>query len=43
MSRIGSSWNGMVSALSGRATLLAFAVLVLVGGTNAVAIRFSNA
>jgi drug/metabolite transporter (DMT)-like permease len=32
----------MVSALSGRATLLAFAVLVLVGGTNAVAIRFSN-
>jgi drug/metabolite transporter (DMT)-like permease len=42
MSRIGSSWNGMVSALSGRATLLAFAVLVLVGGTNAVAIRFSN-
>jgi drug/metabolite transporter (DMT)-like permease len=42
MSRIGSSWEGMVSALSGRATLLAFAVMVLVGGTNAVAIRFSN-
>jgi drug/metabolite transporter (DMT)-like permease len=32
----------MVSALSGRATVLAFAVMVLVGGTNAVAIRFSN-
>jgi drug/metabolite transporter (DMT)-like permease len=42
MSRIGSSWEGMVSALSGRATVLAFAVMVLVGGTNAVAIRFSN-
>lgn len=42
MSRIGSSWNGMVSALSGRATLRASAVMVLVGGTDAVAIRFSN-
>jgi len=29
--------------LSGRTTLLAFAILVLVGGSNAVAVRFSNA
>jgi drug/metabolite transporter (DMT)-like permease len=42
MSRRIFSRDGLGVALSGRATLLAFALLVLVGGTNAVAVRFSN-
>lgn len=36
------SRNGLGAALSRRATWLAFALLVLVGGSNAVAVRFSN-
>jgi drug/metabolite transporter (DMT)-like permease len=42
MSRRFFSKDGLRSALSGRATLFAFALLVLVGGSNAVAVRFSN-
>jgi O-acetylserine/cysteine efflux transporter len=36
------SKDGLRAALSHRATVAAFALLVLVGGSNAVAVRFSN-
>jgi drug/metabolite transporter (DMT)-like permease len=42
MGRIILSRGGLRTTLSSRATLLAFALLVLVGGSNAVAVRFSN-
>jgi drug/metabolite transporter (DMT)-like permease len=42
MNRRMSSADGLGAALASRATLVAFALLVLVGGTNAVAVRFSN-
>jgi drug/metabolite transporter (DMT)-like permease len=42
MSRSVFSRDSLGAALSNRATLIAFALLVLVGGSNAVAVRFSN-
>ncbi len=43
MSRSLVSRSNLRAVLSGRSTLLAFAILVLIGGSNAVAVRFSNA
>ena len=40
MSRSILSRDGLRAALSGRYTVLAFALLVVAGGTNAVAVRF---
>jgi drug/metabolite transporter (DMT)-like permease len=42
LSRSYLSRDGLGAALSSRATYVAFALLVLVGGTNAIAVRFSN-
>lgn len=42
MSRSSFSKDGLGAAWSNRGTLIAFVLLVLVGGSNAVAVRFSN-
>ena len=42
MSRGGLIDKGVGAALGDRSTLIAFALLVIVGGSNAVAVRFSN-
>ena len=42
MNRSILSADGVRAALSGRSTLIAFGLLVLAGGSNSVAVRFSN-
>jgi drug/metabolite transporter (DMT)-like permease len=42
MSRVSDLRNALVGFGANRATLMAFSLFVLIGGSNAVAVRFSN-